>query len=171
MGKSGGTGIGRRGRRRWRGLICGWALALAFSGAAAAQVCTPDTVYLKGDWGTAQFNVELADDPVEQARGLMHRTSLPLSAGMYFIYAQPRRTSFWMRNTLIPLDMLFISGDGVVQRIHHNAVPLDETPIPGGDSILTVLEINGGLAKRLGITEGAQVRHPAHAGYAPVWPC
>jgi len=101
----------------------------------------------------------------------MHRESMPLSAGMYFVNERPRRTSFWMRNTLIPLDMLFIDATGVVQHIHANAIPLDETPIPGGDGVLTVLEINGGLAARLGITVGSEVRHPAHADWAPVWPC
>jgi uncharacterized membrane protein (UPF0127 family) len=139
--------------------------------ASATQVCDPEVVYLRGDWGSAQFSVELADDPAEQAQGLMHRQEMALSAGMYFVNERPRRTSFWMRNTLIPLDMLFISQEGVVQHIHANAVPLDETPIPGGDGVLTVLEINGGLAARLGITVGSEVRHPAHAGWGPVWPC
>lgn len=157
----------------WHKLIAGTAvlIGLLTGVAAAAQVCAPDTVFLKGDWGSAQFNVELADDPAEQAQGLMHRETLALSAGMYFVNAAPRLTSFWMRNTLIPLDMLFIDAQGVVQHIHSNAIPLDETPIFGGPDILTVLEINGGLAARLGITTGSLVRHPAHAGYAPAWPC
>ena len=157
-------------RRQLIGLIVA-ALGLGPALANAESACDENTVFLKGDWGTAQFNVEVADDPEEQARGLMHRESLPLSAGMYFVNERPRRTSFWMRNTLIPLDMLFIDASGVVQRIHHNAIPLDETPIPGGRGILTVLEINGGLATRLGITEGSFVRHPAHAEWTPVWPC
>ena len=139
--------------------------------AAVAQACVEDKVFLRGEWGTAQFNVELADDPQEQAMGLMHRESLPLSSGMYFVNQRPRPTSFWMRNTLIPLDMLFISAEGVVTRIHHNAVPLDETAIDGGSEVFTVLEINGGLAERLGITEGSEVRHPAHTDWSPVWPC
>lgn len=156
---------------RWirRGLIAVSAAVLPL--AALAAECDPETVYLRGDWGSAQFTVELADDPAEQAQGLMHRTEMPLSAGMYFVNARPRRTSFWMRNTLIPLDMLFIDSSGVVQRIHSNAVPHDETPIPSGAIVLTVLEINGGLAERLGITEGSEVRHPAHADWSPVWPC
>ena len=147
------------------------AVLLVCAAPLAAGVCDPGTVELRGDWGKARFSVELADEPEEQARGLMFRESLPMGSGMYFVNAQPRSTSFWMRNTLIPLDMLFIDARGVVQRIHHMAVPLDETSIPGGDGILTVLEINGGLAKRLGITEGSEVRHPAHATHAPVWPC
>ncbi|MGC1505628.1 MAG: DUF192 domain-containing protein [Sulfitobacter sp.] len=141
------------------------------AGLAAAAECRSDSVDLKGTWGTARFTVEVADDPAEQAQGLMHRISMPMGSGMYFINERPRSTSFWMRNTLIPLDMLFIDAQGVVKHIHHNAVPLDETPIPGGKDILTVLEINGGLAARLGIEVGSFVRHPAHADHAPVWPC
>ena len=152
------------------GVILGLGLAL-LAGMATADDCRSDSVELKGPWGTARFTVEVADDPAEQAQGLMHRTSMPLGAGMYFVNNRPRSTSFWMRNTLIPLDMLFIDATGVVKHIHHDAVPLDETPIPGGDGILTVLEINGGLAARLGIEVGSFVRHPAHAAHAPVWPC
>lgn len=158
----------------WRGRVAALVGAMVlWSGAGHAQDsdCAVDTVYLKGDWGLARFTVEIADDAAEQAQGLMHRESLPLGAGMYFVYDRPRTASFWMRNTLIPLDMLFIDASGVVQYIHHEAVPMDETPIRGGDEILTVLEINGGLAERLGITEGSVVRHPAHATHMPAWPC
>lgn len=143
----------------------------AFLGAGAWAACRQDQVELRGDWGKARFSVEVADDAREQAVGLMHRPSMPTSAGMLFVYATPRSLSFWMRNTLIPLDMLFIDPQGVVQHIHHNAVPLDETPISGGDGLLSVLEINGGLAKRLGITVGSQLRHPAFEKHAPLWPC
>lgn len=156
--------------RRSAAVILGWGLSLV-GGMVAAEECRSDSVSLKGDWGSARFSVEVADDPAEQAQGLMHRTSMPMGAGMYFVNERPRSTSFWMRNTLIPLDMLFIDAQGVVKHIHHNAVPLDETPIPGGDDILTVLEINGGLAARLGIKVGSLVRHPAHQSYAPAWPC
>ena len=101
----------------------------------------------------------------------MHRTEMAQSAGMLFVYPRPSRVSFWMRNTLIPLDMLFIDPQGRVTRIHHNAVPLDETPIPGGDGVLAVLEINGGLARRLQITQGSEVRHPSFANFSPAWAC
>tara|TARA_R110002049_G_scaffold23545_3_gene83373 strand:+ start:94924 stop:95385 length:462 start_codon:yes stop_codon:yes gene_type:complete len=150
-------------------------VVLATVGAGAAQAaagaCRDDAVMLRGDWGKARFSIEVADEPEEQARGLMHRTSLPGSAGMLFIYDSPRRLSFWMRDTLIPLDMLFVDARGVVQYIHHRAVPLDESPIPGGDDLLSVLEINGGMSERLGITVGTQLRHPAFATYDPAWPC
>ena len=166
-----------RGDRRLKvrdltGHIAGAALAsMLLTGAALAEVCRADSVSLRGDWGKARFSVEVADDTAERAKGLMHRRSLPLSAGMLFIYETPQPLSFWMRNTLIPLDLLFIDDRGVVQKIHHSAIPLDETPIPGGDDLLSVLQINGGLAKRLGITEGSEIRHPAFAGNTPAWPC
>jgi uncharacterized membrane protein (UPF0127 family) len=137
----------------------------------AAAVCEQQSVSLRGDWGQARFSVEIADDADERARGLMFRESLPGSAGMLFVYDSPQTLSFWMRNTLIPLDLLFIDSRGVVQRVHENASPGDETPIPGGDNLLGVLEINGGLARRIGISPGTQLRHPAFAGRNPAWPC
>ena len=76
-----------------------------------------------------------------------------------------------MKNTLIPLDMIFASPEGRVARIHENAVPHDETLIPGGDGIQYVLEINGGLARRLGIGEGAELRHPAMDQGRALWRC
>lgn len=159
-------------RNNFRTIISALTLGLTMSATlAVADSCSPDTIDLKGTWGSARFTVEVADDPAEQAQGLMNRTELAMAAGMYFVNERPRRTSFWMRNTLIPLDMLFIDASGVVQHIHSNAIPLDETPIHGGNGILTVLEINGGLAARLGIEVGTQVRHPAHAQWSPIWPC
>ncbi len=125
---------------------------------------------LRGDWGQTRFTVEVADEPSERSRGLMHRPSMATSAGMLFVYDRPQFVSFWMRNTLIPLDMIFLDEAGRVKRIHENAVPLDETGIEGGEGIQYVLEINGGLAARLGITTGSELRHPA-IGPEPAWPC
>ena len=119
-------------------------LILGFGHSAAWAACAPGAVDLRGDWGHARFNVEIADDNEERARGLMNRPKMAQSAGMLFVYDSPRSMSFWMRNTLIPLDMIFIDAQGVVQNIHHRAVPLDETPIHGGDNLLAALEINGG---------------------------
>lgn len=145
-----------------------WAV---LAGPALAGECREDQVLLRGDWGQARFVIELADDPEERATGLMHRETLPQSAGMLFVYPSPRLAGFWMKNTLIPLDMLFLDATGTVRKIHHMAKPLDETPILGGDGILAVLEINGGLARSIGITEGSQMRHPAFAGNLAAWPC
>ena len=94
---------------------------------------------------------------------------MPRFSGMLFVYDQPQRVAFWMRNTLIPLDMIFANSQGIVQRVHVNAVPGDETAIPGGDDIQFVLEVNGGLSELLGIAPGTQIRHPAIA--AAAWGC
>ncbi|ASM72575.1 MULTISPECIES: DUF192 domain-containing protein [Roseobacteraceae] len=146
-------------------------LFLIFGANALWAACSDEAVDLRGDWGRARFNVEIADDNEERAQGLMHRSKMAQSAGMLFVYESPRRMSFWMRNTLIELDMLFIDAQGVVQHIHHRAIPLDETPIFGGENLLAALEINGGLAERLGITEGTQVRHPTFSDNDAAWPC
>lgn len=113
----------------------------------------------------------MADDPQERAKGLMFVEEMPAMKGMLFIYEQPQPASFWMRNTLIPLDMLFLDQTGTVTRIHENAVPLDESPIPGGDAVLSVLEINGGMAERLGIEVGSELRHPDLPQDVAAWPC
>ena len=139
--------------------------------AQAAQGCSEDAVDLRGDWGRARFAVEIADDPAERAQGLMFVETMPMMEGMLFVYPRPGPVSFWMRNTLIPLDMVFLDETGTVARVHANAVPLDETSIPGGDGILAVLEINGGLAARLGIAEGSVLRHPAMPQDRAAWPC
>jgi len=151
----------------FRGAAVLWALT---AGMAAAQ-CAPDSVSIRGDFGVARFSVEIADTDETRARGLMFREKLPRSAGMLFVYDAPQRASFWMRNTLIPLDMLFADETGRITRVHAMAVPGDETPIPGGDGVLAVLEINGGLARLLGIEEGAEMRHPAFPQDRAAWPC
>ncbi|MFM1861703.1 MAG: DUF192 domain-containing protein [Gemmobacter sp.] len=145
-------------------------LALLLPGAAEAA-CRPDTVELRGPWGQARFAIELADDPAERARGLMFRESLPQSSGMLFVYEAPQRATFWMKNTLIPLDMVFLDPAGRVLGVHAMARPGDETIIDGGPGVLGVLEINGGLAARLGIAEGSELRHPAFAAGPAAWPC
>ncbi len=142
----------------------------ALTGAALAS-CAPDRVSLRGEFGQADFSVEIADDPQERAVGLMNRDSLPRSDGMLFVYDKPGPLSFWMRNTLIPLDMLFVNPDGSIGHIHHSAVPLDETPISGGEGRIAVLEINGGLSKKLGLKAGDQLRHPAIDQAIAVWAC
>lgn len=150
-----------------RGLVLGSAIALA--GPAAAG-CETGKVDLRGDWGTARFSVEVADDPEERSLGLMNREHMAASAGMLFVYERPQRAVFWMKNTLIPLDMIFADSAGVVTHVHENAIPQDLTGIDGGEGVQYVLEINGGLAGRLGIEEGSELRHPA-IGAEAAWPC
>jgi uncharacterized protein len=136
-----------------------------------AAACRDDAVHLRGDWGQVRFSVEIADTEATRAQGLMNRPSMPRMAGMLFIYDTPQRAVFWMENTLIPLDMLFLDPAGRVTHIHHEARPLDRTPIDGGDGVLLVLEINGGMARRLGIDEGSELRHPRIDPAEAAWPC
>ncbi len=140
------------------------------SAGVAHSACSEDRVDLRGPFGQARFSVEVADDARERGVGLMNREEMATGAGMLFVYDRPQPVSFWMRNTLIPLDMIFMDESGRVTRIHENAVPLDETSIPGGDDVQFVLEINGGLSKRLGIEVGSELRHPA-IGDSAAWPC
>ncbi|WP_045389396.1 DUF192 domain-containing protein [Falsirhodobacter sp. alg1] len=144
---------------------------LAFIPTFGHAACRADQVEFRTPSGTVRFTVEVADDAAERARGLMNRESLPSSSGMLFVYEHPQAASFWMKNTLIPLDMIFMDQAGVVKTVHANAVPHDETAIPGGDNILSVVEINGGLAARLGITPGSVMRHPSVPEKNAAWPC
>ena len=137
------------------------AASLLAAPAAVWADCAPDRVTVIGDFGQARFAVDVADDDAERAQGLMNVPEMPTLTGMLFVYDAPRPASFWMRNTLIPLDMLFAGADGTIIKVHPQAVPLDETPIFGGDAVQFVLEINGGLAARLGIAEGDVLQHPA----------
>jgi uncharacterized protein len=153
--------------RRLAVVLLFWA---AVGGVASAQ-CSDNTVWIRGDFGQARFAVEIADDESERALGLMNRPEMAASAGMLFIYPSPRSLAFWMRNTLIELDMLFVDQTGVIRNIHERAIPLDETPIFGGDDLTHVLEINGGLAARLGIKVGDQMRHPSFRQSDAAWAC
>lgn len=108
-----------------------------------------------------RFKVEMAETQPQQAQGLMYRRQLAPDAGMLFIYSKPQVAAFWMKNTFIPLDMLFIAADGRIVHIHPNATPQSEATITTPQLVKAVLEINGGLAARLGIRVGDIARHAA----------
>jgi uncharacterized protein len=153
------------------GIVRATLVLLCFGGAARAD-CQSNTLEIRTPAGSlSRFHVEVADDDAERARGLMFRETMPTAAGMLFVYPRPGRVAFWMENTLIPLDMIFVDATGTVMRVHENAVPRDRTAIPGGTNIQFVLEINGGLARRMGLTEGAVVRHPAIDQSRASFPC
>ena len=153
-----------------QGFCLSLSLLLAAGGAFAAP-CSPDRIDLRAGDSKVSFSIEIADDDAERSQGLMFRETMPKSAGMLFVYETPRRAVFWMKNTFIPLDMIFANEEGRVTRVHANAIPEDETMIDGGKDVKFVLEINGGLAARLGITEGADLRHPSIDQTNAVWPC
>ncbi|AHD09424.1 DUF192 domain-containing protein [Phaeobacter gallaeciensis] len=157
-------------------LVCMMSVAAVVAAESASaqsgtDACQPDQVTLRGPWGQTQFTVEIADSIEERAEGLMHRPHMARGAGMLFVYEAPQRASFWMKNTLIPLDMLFVDVTGTVRHIHHRAIPGDLTPIPGGDNVFAVLEINGGLAARYGISVGTELRHEVFSKTGAIWPC
>ena len=104
--------------------------------------------------GTHHFTVEVARTPDQQSQGLMFRAALAADMGMIFPFPNPRMASFWMRNTLIPLDMIFVRADGTIARIAANTVPHSEESISSGEPVAAVLEIKGGRAAELGISEG-----------------
>ena len=143
-------------------LVLGW---LAMGSAQAQQSLATferDSLVLHTAEGTEQaFDIELAVSPQQQAQGLMFRRSLAADAGMLFVYRPARPVSMWMKNTLIPLDMLFIAEDGVVVKIVERTVPLSLTSISSDQRVRGVLELNGGTVNRLGIRPGDRVIHPA----------
>jgi uncharacterized membrane protein (UPF0127 family) len=128
--------------------------------AVDGQPVAPDqpAVVLLSSQGEAQFYMELAIDDAQKQRGLMHRPRMSDQWSMLFVYPEERPLSFWMRNTLIPLDMIFIDDAGVVTGVVEDAEPLTETgrSVPGLSRY--VLEINAGLAARYGLQKGARVR-------------
>lgn len=164
-----------------------WALAAAFSlplfagqaagagdsgavQASAPRVCAAEAVDLRGPAGASRFKVEIADTYESRARGLMHRETMPRDSGMLFLFDPPRPVAFWMRNTILPLDLVFIGPEGKVIRVTRDAVPFSEALMPSGGVVRAVLEVNAGEAARFGITEGDEVRHPAF-GKDAAWPC
>ena len=110
------------------------------------------------------FTAEVARGAEAQARGLMFRRRLAADAGMLFLYDPPRPIVMWMRNTYIPLDMIFFAADGRITRIVQRTVPLSDARIPSGSPVRGVLEVNAGTAARLGIVVGDLLRHPAVTG-------
>lgn len=109
--------------------------------------------------GSLKFRVELALSPAQQAQGLMFRQKLAPDAGMLFVYETPQAASFWMQNTYVSLDMLFVGEDGRIELIHEKATPLSTKPINGPARTKAVLEVVAGTAARLGIRVGDKVIH------------
>ncbi len=110
--------------------------------------------------GPHTFKVEVAETPEQMTQGLMFRRSLAPDAGMLFDYKQPTAATMWMRNTLIPLDMLFVDAQGRIVNIHQRAVPLSLDVIAAAAPVRAVIELNGGTSARLGIAPRDRVVHP-----------
>jgi hypothetical protein len=120
-----------------------------------------DSLVIRTAKETHRFSIEVARTPEQQQLGLMFRNKLEPDAGMLFLYPQPQRIAMWMKNTLIPLDMVFIGADGRIVNIAERSVPLSTAPIYSSDLAVGVLEVNGGTAARLGIRPGDTVLYGA----------
>lgn len=159
--------------------ICAIALSLSActmpaNGGSATAECNPGagagqspagidqvTLCIKSAAKTRSFNVEVARTTAQQARGLMFRSELSDNAGMIFPFPEPRVASFWMKNTVIPLDIIFVRANGTIESIADNTIPYSMIPVESGEPVSAVLELRGGLAAELGIAAGDTVKWTA----------
>lgn len=159
---------------RWSPLLLCLAAPLAGCASAAApqeEALAPSgltqvPLTIRSATGEHRFTVEVAGTPAEQSKGMMFRREMAADRGMIFPFSEPRMASFWMENTYLPLDLIFIRADGTVESIG-NGVPLDQTFIESGEEVTSVLELNGGTADRLGIAPGDRVKSLALDRPAP----
>jgi uncharacterized protein len=120
----------------------------------------PEPLIAETDEGDRSFTIEIADDPGERSRGLMFRQEMDENHGMLFVFEQSQPVGFWMKNTPLPLDLVFIGQDGTVRAIERGE-PFSEAPIAPGEPVQFVLELNAGTAAEAGIENGDLIRHPA----------
>lgn len=144
-------------------------LAAVFCAAslANARAANSENLEIAGPGGSHRFQVEVARTPKELSQGLMYRRELAATAGMLFYFGRVASVSMWMKNTYIPLDMIFIRADGTVAHIAQRAVPNSLAVIASPEPIAAVLELNGGTTSRLGIRAGDQVRHKIFGNAKP----
>jgi uncharacterized membrane protein (UPF0127 family) len=135
-------------------------LILSFLIALPSFALDRNTVEIASKTGVHVFTVEVADTDATRERGLMYRRELPEGRGMLFDFFKDQPVGFWMKNTYISLDMIFIRGDGRIASIAENTEPLSERVVPSGAPVRAVLEVKGGTARRLGIQPGDQVANP-----------
>ena len=134
--------------------VVGICLAVGFAGLPLAACSDDGHAILHTQKGDFTFNIEVVDTDAGREKGLMFRQSLAPDAGMLFDFLTAQPVEFWMVNTFIPLDMVFIAGNGTVKTVHANARPQDATPIPSGAPVQFVLEIPGGRAAQIGLRPG-----------------
>lgn len=135
-------------------------LLALFIAAVPARPAGQQTLEIASKSGVHMFSVEIADNDAEREKGLMYRKELPEGQGMLFDFHRDQEVSFWMQNTYIPLDMVFIRGDGRILRIAENTEPMSTRLIPSGGPVRAVLEVIGGTARKLGIAPGDRVASP-----------
>src|SRR5687768_2470850 len=136
---------------------------VAAIGLAASDSQSDSTLIIATRDAQHRFTIELARTPADMERGLMYRDRLAPDHGMLFLYEDERPVSFWMKNTLIPLDLIFADSSGRIVQIAERAVPLSTALISSDSPVRAVLEVNGGTAVRLNIKVGDRLLHPALA--------
>ena len=144
-----------------------WTAFLVFGLLVAAgplRAAGPQALEIASKTGVHVFSVEVVDNDADRAKGLMYRKELPEGKGMLFDFKTEQEVSFWMENTYIPLDMIFIRGDGTILRIAENTEPLSQRLVPSGGRVRGVLEVIAGTARKLGIAPGDRVAHPIFGG-------
>jgi len=141
-------------------------LALGSAALAPDKPLPVTTIVIDTEHGPHTFHVEIAADPASQEKGLMFRKQMAPDDGMLFEFPRPAMEYFWMKNTILPLDIIFIRANGTISSIAPNAVPYSTTTIPSIEPVRAVLELNGGRAAQLGI-EPDDVVHHAFFGNAP----
>ena len=139
-------------------------IVLALIWIVPPHAATTGTLEIASKTGVHSFTVEVVATDEERAKGLMFRRELPEGRGMLFDFRRERPVAFWMKNTYVPLDMIFIRADGRILRIAENTQPMSESLVPSGGPVLGVLEVIAGTAKKLGIEPGDRVSYPIFTG-------
>jgi len=139
-------------------------IVLALIWIAPPHAATTGTLEIASKTGVHSFTVEVVATDEERAKGLMFRRELPEGRGMLFDFRREQPVAFWMKNTYVPLDMIFIRADGRILRIAENTEPMSESLVPSGGPVLGVLEVIAGTAKKLGIEPGDRVSYPIFTG-------
>lgn len=140
------------------------ATGVAAPGSSGTEAARYDLAIVTGGGQRFDFQVEIADTEAERRQGLMFRERLGEGRGMLFLYPGTREAAIWMKNTLLPLDILFIDAGGRVVKIEHDAVPLSDKTLRSGTPVRAVLEIDAGVAHSSGISAGDRIL------YEPLWP-
>ena len=145
-------------------IVAGFLFGCALLAQAVAFAASTGTIVLETETGDHSFDIEVVTTDQERARGLMYRRSLPERSGMLFLYDPPQPATMWMKNTFIPLDMVFIAPGGTVHRIERNAEPFSTDVISSEGAIIAVLELNAGEADRIALKRGDKVIYPGLGG-------
>jgi uncharacterized membrane protein (UPF0127 family) len=132
-------------------------LLLLAACAETSAALPSETIVIDTRHGQAKFKVEIAADLASQERGLMFRKAMDPDAGMLFVFARPQFVSFWMKDTYIPLDIVFVRADGVISSIKSNASPMSTSRIPSDEAVVVVIELNSGRTHDLDIEPGNRV--------------